>query len=81
MINDNNPVGPVRQISSADSRTNTLDREPFAQTLTLTCGHWLVNTYGNRFPERHVGESLNCRLCGEANTVYDSLTGWEVTYP
>jgi hypothetical protein len=41
-----------------------VDEEPSAQRLILSCGHWVINTYGSIVQKRFLGDSLRCKLCG-----------------
>jgi len=43
------------------------DTEPFAQKVTLSCGHWLINTYGDKFRPFDAGAKLRCRSCALAH--------------
>ena len=70
MINDNRALDtwPKRTITDARSVPKSRhDHEPYEQRITLECGHWLLNTHGDRFPKFHIGEQLRCRTCGEGS--------------
>lgn len=50
-------------IKATDVSKSIWDQEPYQQKLELSCGHWLFNTHGNKFPEHKAGENLRCKTC------------------
>ena len=66
LIRDNRQLNswPESSIIAEEETINHLDSEPFAQKIMLSCGHWLINTYGDHFPKYEIGFILRCRSCG-----------------
>lgn len=61
--NDNNDSWPERMILELITVTNNFDSEPFAQRVILSCGHWCINTYGNRYKSKETQTVMGCRAC------------------
>lgn len=66
MINDNRqpaswPGVTVVEVVPVDHTFP--DHEPQAQKLTLSCRHWIINTFGNKFKEFQLGDTIRCCAC------------------
>ena len=63
--NSDDSSWPEVTIIRSTPTPNILDDQPAAQALDLSCGHFVINTYGTpEWPERFVGEKIRCRHCG-----------------
>lgn len=74
MDNRQPPEWPMRRVRRVIAVTVHVDEEPLAERLTLSCGHWVVNTYGKVNHQRFKpGDRLRCRTCALGRYRWESV--------